>query len=171
METLHLAERTLVAKMVGTAGGLLDKDVEVRIFHCCQCMSVETVTELTEFAKSVPGFCTLDLNDQVGAVTSSNQKIQLQCTYGTWHFCYFSVHLKPVECFYYECKVFRCHCFFSSAWLNDSVTNLPLLAPIRLAYWAISPYQQFFLHWVEGKHSISFSSILHSITRYISFLF
>lgn len=65
METLHLAEQTLVAKMVGTAGGLLDKDAEVRIFHCCQCTSVETVTELTEFAKSVPGFCSLDLNDQV----------------------------------------------------------------------------------------------------------
>ncbi|XP_060743449.1 peroxisome proliferator-activated receptor alpha b isoform X1 [Tachysurus vachellii] len=65
METLHLAEQTLVAKMVGTSGGLLDKDAEVRIFHCCQCTSVETVTELTEFAKSVPGFCNLDLNDQV----------------------------------------------------------------------------------------------------------
>uniref|UniRef100_A0A8B9GQC1 Peroxisome proliferator-activated receptor alpha n=1 Tax=Astyanax mexicanus TaxID=7994 RepID=A0A8B9GQC1_ASTMX len=65
METLQLAEQTLVAKMVGTSGGLLNKDAEVRIFHCCQCTSVETVTELTEFAKSVPGFCTLDLNDQV----------------------------------------------------------------------------------------------------------
>ncbi|TSK13431.1 Peroxisome proliferator-activated receptor alpha [Bagarius yarrelli] len=65
MDTLHLAEQTLVAKMVGTAGGLAEKDAEVRIFHCCQCTSVETVTELTEFAKSVPGFCNLDLNDQV----------------------------------------------------------------------------------------------------------
>ncbi|KAL6474514.1 hypothetical protein MHYP_G00180750 [Metynnis hypsauchen] len=65
METLQLAEQTLVAKMVGTSGGLLNKEVEVRIFHCCQCTSVETVTELTEFAKSVPGFCSLDLNDQV----------------------------------------------------------------------------------------------------------
>ncbi|XP_055047757.2 peroxisome proliferator-activated receptor alpha b [Misgurnus anguillicaudatus] len=65
METLQLAEQTFVAKMVGSSGGLLNKDPEVRIFHCCQCTSVETVTELTEFAKSVPGFSNLDLNDQV----------------------------------------------------------------------------------------------------------
>ncbi|XP_037539579.1 peroxisome proliferator-activated receptor alpha b [Nematolebias whitei] len=65
METLHLAEQTLVAKMVGSAGALKDREAEVRIFHCCQCTSVETVTELTEFAKSVPGFSNLDLNDQV----------------------------------------------------------------------------------------------------------
>lgn len=75
METLQLAEQTFVAKMVGSSGGLLNKDAEVRIFHCCQCTSVETVTELTEFAKSVPGFSNLDLNDQVSAphpVNSSN---------------------------------------------------------------------------------------------------
>ncbi|XP_059402084.1 peroxisome proliferator-activated receptor alpha-like [Carassius carassius] len=65
METLQLAEQTLVAKMVGSSEALLNKDAEVRIFHCCQCTSVETVTELTEFAKSVPGFSNLDLNDQV----------------------------------------------------------------------------------------------------------
>lgn len=65
METLQLAEQTLVAKMVGSAGALKDREAEVRIFHCCQCTSVETVTELTEFAKSVPGFSALDLNDQV----------------------------------------------------------------------------------------------------------
>uniref|UniRef100_A0AAQ6AFB9 Peroxisome proliferator-activated receptor alpha n=1 Tax=Amphiprion ocellaris TaxID=80972 RepID=A0AAQ6AFB9_AMPOC len=65
METLQLAEQTLVAKMVGSAGVLKDREAEVRIFHCCQCTSVETVTELTEFAKSVPGFSSLDLNDQV----------------------------------------------------------------------------------------------------------
>lgn len=65
METLHLAEQTLVAKMVGSAGVLKDREAEVRIFHCCQCTSVETVTELTEFAKSIPGFSNLDLNDQV----------------------------------------------------------------------------------------------------------
>ncbi|RXM35503.1 Peroxisome proliferator-activated receptor alpha [Acipenser ruthenus] len=63
METLRLAEKTLVAKMV--ANGIQNKEAEVRIFHCCQCTSVETVTELTEFAKSVPGFVNLDLNDQV----------------------------------------------------------------------------------------------------------
>ena len=65
METLQLAEQTLVAKMVGSAASLKDREAEVRIFHCCQCTSVETVTELTEFAKSVPGFSSLDLNDQV----------------------------------------------------------------------------------------------------------
>ncbi|XP_053740752.1 peroxisome proliferator-activated receptor alpha b isoform X2 [Synchiropus splendidus] len=65
MDTLQLAEQTLVAKMVGTAETLKDREVEVRIFHCCQYTSVETVTELTEFAKSIPGFPGLDLNDQV----------------------------------------------------------------------------------------------------------
>jgi peroxisome proliferator-activated receptor alpha len=58
-----MAEKTLVAKMV--ANGVEDKEAEVRFFHCCQCMSVETVTELTEFAKAIPGFANLDLNDQV----------------------------------------------------------------------------------------------------------
>lgn len=65
METLQLAEQTFVAKMLGSADMLRDREAEVRIFHCCQCTSVETVTELTEFAKSVPGFANLDLNDQV----------------------------------------------------------------------------------------------------------
>uniref|UniRef100_A0A803K783 NR LBD domain-containing protein n=1 Tax=Xenopus tropicalis TaxID=8364 RepID=A0A803K783_XENTR len=55
--------RRLVAKLV--ANGIQNKEAEVRIFHCCQCTSVETVTELTEFAKSIPGFTELDLNDQV----------------------------------------------------------------------------------------------------------
>ncbi|XP_029455907.1 peroxisome proliferator-activated receptor alpha isoform X2 [Rhinatrema bivittatum] len=63
METLCMAEKTLVAKLV--ANGIQNKKAEVRIFHCCQCTSVETVTELTEFAKSIPGFVNLDLNDQV----------------------------------------------------------------------------------------------------------
>ncbi|XP_017904393.1 PREDICTED: peroxisome proliferator-activated receptor alpha isoform X1 [Capra hircus] len=63
METLCTAEKTLVAKLV--ANGVQNKEAEVRIFHCCQCTSVETVTELTEFAKSIPGFASLDLNDQV----------------------------------------------------------------------------------------------------------
>lgn len=65
METLQLAEQTVLGKMVDTAAALRDREAEVRIFHCCQCTSVETVTELTEFAKSVPGFSNLDLNDQV----------------------------------------------------------------------------------------------------------
>uniref|UniRef100_A0A8D0BMT7 Peroxisome proliferator-activated receptor alpha n=1 Tax=Salvator merianae TaxID=96440 RepID=A0A8D0BMT7_SALMN len=63
MDTLCMAEKTLVAKLV--ANGIQNKEAEVRIFHCCQCTSVEAVTELTEFAKCIPGFCNLDLNDQV----------------------------------------------------------------------------------------------------------
>ncbi|NP_001297312.1 peroxisome proliferator-activated receptor alpha [Anas platyrhynchos] len=63
MDTLCMAEKTLVAKLV--ANGIQNKEAEVRIFHCCQCTSVETVTELTESAKSIPGFSNLDLNDQV----------------------------------------------------------------------------------------------------------
>ncbi|XP_077166181.1 peroxisome proliferator-activated receptor alpha isoform X1 [Paroedura picta] len=63
MDTLCMAEKTLVAKLV--ANGIQNKEAEVRIFHCCQCTSVEAVTELTEFAKSIPGFASLDLNDQV----------------------------------------------------------------------------------------------------------
>ncbi|KAM6985679.1 peroxisome proliferator-activated receptor alpha-like [Aplochiton taeniatus] len=83
METLQLAERTLVAHLVGSEcpgpmwsqqpgemsskgpAKLQDRETEARLFHCCQCTSVETVTELTEFAKAVPGFQGLDLNDQV----------------------------------------------------------------------------------------------------------
>uniref|UniRef100_A0A1A7WP71 Peroxisome proliferator-activated receptor alpha a n=1 Tax=Iconisemion striatum TaxID=60296 RepID=A0A1A7WP71_9TELE len=84
METFQLAERTLAVHML--KGECLDpeKDLqaglvisplvceelqqrkaEARLFHCCQSTSVETVTELTEFAKAVPGFQSLDLNDQV----------------------------------------------------------------------------------------------------------
>uniref|UniRef100_A0A667ZIK8 Peroxisome proliferator-activated receptor alpha n=1 Tax=Myripristis murdjan TaxID=586833 RepID=A0A667ZIK8_9TELE len=61
METFQLAERTFAAHLVD--GGCLE--AEARLFHCCQSTSVETVTELTEFAKAVPGFQSLDLNDQV----------------------------------------------------------------------------------------------------------
>ncbi|XP_054609426.1 peroxisome proliferator-activated receptor alpha a [Dunckerocampus dactyliophorus] len=83
METFQLAERTFAAHMVSDnleldsglpagvlvaavgCGGLQQKEAEARLFHCCQSTSVETVTELTEFAKAVPGFQNLDLNDQV----------------------------------------------------------------------------------------------------------
>lgn len=91
METFQRAEKTLAAHMVcdhrsgggGGVGGSQDsldvgamvpvlgcgllgqKEAEARLFHCCQSTSVETVTELTEFAKAVPGFQSLDLNDQV----------------------------------------------------------------------------------------------------------
>lgn len=85
METFQLAERTLAVHMVNgdyfepenglragdvlpgvVCGELQQAEAEARLFHCCQSTSVETVTELTEFAKSVPGFQNLDLNDQVG---------------------------------------------------------------------------------------------------------
>lgn len=84
METFQLAEKTLATHMVnGTypepktshqtgevvlavgCGELQQREAEARLFHCCQSASVETVTELTEFAKAVPGFQSLDLNDQV----------------------------------------------------------------------------------------------------------
>uniref|UniRef100_A0A4W6FJN0 Peroxisome proliferator-activated receptor alpha n=1 Tax=Lates calcarifer TaxID=8187 RepID=A0A4W6FJN0_LATCA len=64
METFQLAERTDVLPGVG-CGELQQREAEARLFHCCQSTSVETVTELTEFAKAVPGFQNLDLNDQV----------------------------------------------------------------------------------------------------------
>lgn len=85
METFQLAERTLAVHVVNSdypepesslhngevvpAVGcreLQQREAEARLFHCCQSTSVETVTELTEFAKAVPGFQSLDLNDQVG---------------------------------------------------------------------------------------------------------
>uniref|UniRef100_A0A672IXV6 Peroxisome proliferator-activated receptor alpha a n=2 Tax=Salarias fasciatus TaxID=181472 RepID=A0A672IXV6_SALFA len=84
MQTFQLAEKTLAAHMVNdeeaeaesgrragqvipavTCGELQQSEAEARLFHCCQSTSVETVTELTEFAKAVPGFQSLDLNDQV----------------------------------------------------------------------------------------------------------
>ncbi len=86
METFQLAEKTFAAHMVNGdnpeldgglqagelvlalgCGELQQKEAEARLFHCCQSTSVETVTELTEFAKAVPGFQSLDLNDQVSA--------------------------------------------------------------------------------------------------------
>uniref|UniRef100_A0A3Q1EYJ6 Peroxisome proliferator-activated receptor gamma n=1 Tax=Acanthochromis polyacanthus TaxID=80966 RepID=A0A3Q1EYJ6_9TELE len=39
--------------------------VELRFFNRCQSRSAEAVREVTEFAKSIPGFVNLDLNDQV----------------------------------------------------------------------------------------------------------
>lgn len=42
-----------------------NKEVAIRIFQRCQSRSVEAVREITEFAKSIPGFVNLDLNDQV----------------------------------------------------------------------------------------------------------
>ncbi|CAL8338726.1 unnamed protein product [Lota lota] len=39
--------------------------LELRFFYSCQSRSAEAVREVTEFAKSIPGFVDLDLNDQV----------------------------------------------------------------------------------------------------------
>ncbi|XP_058229166.1 peroxisome proliferator-activated receptor gamma isoform X2 [Hemibagrus wyckioides] len=43
----------------------LQREVELRFFHSCQSRSAEAVSEVTEFAKTIPGFLNLDLNDQV----------------------------------------------------------------------------------------------------------
>ncbi|XP_038551803.1 peroxisome proliferator-activated receptor gamma isoform X1 [Micropterus salmoides] len=48
----------------GSECGVLNA-VELRFFHSCQSRSAEAVREVTEFAKSIPGFIDLDLNDQV----------------------------------------------------------------------------------------------------------
>ncbi|XP_070758809.1 peroxisome proliferator-activated receptor gamma isoform X2 [Enoplosus armatus] len=50
--------------LTGAECGVLDA-VELRFFHSCQSRSAEAVREVTEFAKSIPGFIDLDLNDQV----------------------------------------------------------------------------------------------------------
>nr|XP_061809345.1 peroxisome proliferator-activated receptor alpha-like isoform X2 [Nerophis lumbriciformis] len=63
METFQLAEQTLAAQV--SRGSVRRREAEARLFHCCQSTSVETVTELTEFAKAIPSFQNLDLNDQV----------------------------------------------------------------------------------------------------------
>ncbi|TNM88719.1 hypothetical protein fugu_004973 [Takifugu bimaculatus] len=48
----------------GSDGNISD-ELELRFFNSCQSRSVEAVREVTEFAKSIPGFIDLDLNDQV----------------------------------------------------------------------------------------------------------
>lgn len=64
IETLWQAEKGLVWKQL--VNGLPPyKEISVHVFYRCQCTTVETVRELTEFAKSIPNFSTLFLNDQV----------------------------------------------------------------------------------------------------------
>ncbi|XP_015234662.1 PREDICTED: peroxisome proliferator-activated receptor gamma isoform X1 [Cyprinodon variegatus] len=46
-------------------GGMTPDGVELRLFKSYQSRSAEAVREVTEFAKSIPGFIDLDLNDQV----------------------------------------------------------------------------------------------------------
>lgn len=64
IETLWQAEKGLVWKQL--VNGLPPyKEISVHVFYRCQCTTVETVRELTEFAKSIPNFSSLFLNDQV----------------------------------------------------------------------------------------------------------
>uniref|UniRef100_A0AAQ4PYI4 Peroxisome proliferator-activated receptor delta b n=1 Tax=Gasterosteus aculeatus aculeatus TaxID=481459 RepID=A0AAQ4PYI4_GASAC len=64
MDTLWKAEGGLVWSQL-VHGAPLTKEIGVHVFYRCQCTTVETVRELTEFAKSIPGFVDLYLNDQV----------------------------------------------------------------------------------------------------------
>lgn len=64
IETLWQAEKGLVWKQL--VNGLPPyKEISVHVFYRCQCTTVETVRELIEFAKSIPSFSSLFLNDQV----------------------------------------------------------------------------------------------------------
>eukprot|EP00079_Xenopus_tropicalis_P033288 XP_017947059.1 PREDICTED: peroxisome proliferator-activated receptor delta isoform X5 [Xenopus tropicalis] len=64
MDTLWQAEQGTVWEQLPTQD-LTGTEIGVHVFYRCQCTSVETVRALTDFAKSVPGFSTLYLNDQV----------------------------------------------------------------------------------------------------------
>ncbi|KAK2906530.1 hypothetical protein Q8A67_005515 [Cirrhinus molitorella] len=64
MDSLWQAENGLVWNQV-INGAPPNKEIGVHVFYRCQCTTVETVRELTEFSKSIPGFVDLFLNDQV----------------------------------------------------------------------------------------------------------
>ncbi|XP_018602333.1 peroxisome proliferator-activated receptor delta b [Scleropages formosus] len=64
MESLWQAENGLVWNQL-INGAPTNKEIGVHVFYRCQCTTVETVRELTEFAKNIPGFVDLFLNDQV----------------------------------------------------------------------------------------------------------
>uniref|UniRef100_A0A4W5PGF9 Peroxisome proliferator-activated receptor delta b n=1 Tax=Hucho hucho TaxID=62062 RepID=A0A4W5PGF9_9TELE len=64
VDTLWQAEHGLVWNQL-VPGAPLMKEIGVHVFFRCQCTTVETVQELTEFAKRIPGFVDLFLNDQV----------------------------------------------------------------------------------------------------------
>ncbi|KAK2841087.1 hypothetical protein Q7C36_012666 [Tachysurus vachellii] len=63
MDSLWQAENGLVWNQLN--GAPPNKEIGVHVFYRCQCTTVETVRELTEFAKNIPGFVELFLNDQV----------------------------------------------------------------------------------------------------------
>ncbi|XP_034531976.1 peroxisome proliferator-activated receptor gamma isoform X2 [Notolabrus celidotus] len=62
--TAGLGVSGLPAAHPGLENAIADA-VELRFFQSCQSRSAEAVREVTEFAKSIPGFIELDLNDQV----------------------------------------------------------------------------------------------------------
>ncbi|XP_053562820.1 peroxisome proliferator-activated receptor delta [Bombina bombina] len=64
MDTLWQAEQGSVWEQLPTQDPF-GTEIGVHVFYRCQCTSVETVRALTDFAKSVPGFSSLYLNDQV----------------------------------------------------------------------------------------------------------
>ncbi|KAI1893159.1 hypothetical protein AGOR_G00141040 [Albula goreensis] len=64
MDSLWQAENGLVWSQL-INGAPPNKEIGVHVFYRCQCTTVETVRELTEFAKNIPGFVDLFLNDQV----------------------------------------------------------------------------------------------------------
>ncbi|XP_015198264.1 peroxisome proliferator-activated receptor delta b isoform X2 [Lepisosteus oculatus] len=64
MDSLWQAENGLVWNQL-IHGAPPNKEIGVHVFYRCQCTTVETVRELTEFAKNIPGFVGLFLNDQV----------------------------------------------------------------------------------------------------------
>uniref|UniRef100_A0AAY4C8D8 Uncharacterized protein n=1 Tax=Denticeps clupeoides TaxID=299321 RepID=A0AAY4C8D8_9TELE len=64
MDSLWQAENGQVWNQL-INGAPPNKEIGVHVFYRCQCTTVETVRELTEFAKSIPGFVDLFLNDQV----------------------------------------------------------------------------------------------------------
>uniref|UniRef100_A0A4W4FZR0 Peroxisome proliferator-activated receptor gamma n=1 Tax=Electrophorus electricus TaxID=8005 RepID=A0A4W4FZR0_ELEEL len=61
----HLPHQGQQRESTGATLTELQREVELRFFHSCQSRSAEAVSEVTEFAKSIPGFSILDLNDQV----------------------------------------------------------------------------------------------------------
>ncbi|XP_071349821.1 peroxisome proliferator-activated receptor gamma isoform X3 [Trachinotus anak] len=62
---VHMGSECGVFGMTGVSGQGPTDALELRFFHSCQSRSAEAVREVTEFAKSIPGFVDLDLNDQV----------------------------------------------------------------------------------------------------------
>ncbi|XP_030584617.1 peroxisome proliferator-activated receptor gamma [Archocentrus centrarchus] len=62
---MHPVSESDVMRMATAIGQGSAEAVELRFFQSCQSRSAEAVREVTEFAKSIPGFIDLDLNDQV----------------------------------------------------------------------------------------------------------